>query len=173
MRGLMMDRPLLISSMLEHGARLHHDTEIVSRTVEGPMHRYTLADARRRSCQLANALDTLGVTFADRVGTLAWNTHRHVELYFAVSGMGAVCHTMNPRLHPTQFSYIVNHAEDTVLFVDITFVPLVEAVWHTLEHVRSVVIMTDREHMPDTNIPALCYEELLATESDDSCMADL
>jgi fatty-acyl-CoA synthase len=125
-----------------------------------------LADARNRSCRLANALAKLGIEFGDRVGTIAWNTHRHVELYFAVSGMGAVCHTMNPRLHPTQLAYVANHAEDKAIFVDLTFVPLIEAVWEALESVKTLVIMTDREHMPDTKLPALCYEELLEAESD-------
>ena len=166
MHGLMMDRPLLISSLLEHGARVHHDTEIVSRTVEGPIHRYTLAGARARSCQLANALTKLGVEFGDRVGTIAWNTHRHFDIYFATSGMGAVCHTMNPRLHPSQLTYIANHAEDKMLFVDVTFVPLVEAVWDALQTVQTLVIMTDKEHMPATKLPAVCYEDLIATESD-------
>ncbi len=166
MRGLMMDRPLLISSLLEHGARIHHDTKIVSRTVEGSFHRYTLADSRRRSCQLANALAKLGIEFGDRVGTIAWNTHRHFELYFAVSGMGSICHTLNPRLHPSQLTYIVNHAEDKVLFVDLTFVPLVEAVWNALETVETLVIMTDSEHMPETKLPVLCYEDLITTEAD-------
>jgi fatty-acyl-CoA synthase len=166
MNGLMMDRPLLISSLLEHGARVHHDTKIVSRTVEGPIHRYTLADSRQRSFQLANALQTLGVEFGDRVGTIAWNTNRHFELYYAVSGIGAICHTLNPRLHPSQLTYIVNHAEDKVLFVDLTFVPLAEAVWDTLKTVEALVIMTDREHMPETRLPALCYEDAITSEAD-------
>ncbi len=167
MLGLMMDTPLLISSLLEHGAKIHRDTELVSRLVEGPIHRYTLAESRLRTCRLANALAKLGIEFGDRVGTVAWNTHRHVELYFAVSGMGAVCHTMNPRLHPTQLAYIVDHAQDKVIFVDLTFVPLVEAVWDALKNVETVVVMTDREHMPSTRLPALCYEELLDAESEE------
>ena len=167
MRGLMMNRPLLISSLLEHGAAVYHEREIVSRTVEGPVHRYTLAEAHRRTRQLANALAALGVKAGDRIGTIAWNGYRHFELYFAVSGMGAVCHTMNPRLHPSQLVYVVNHAEDALLFVDLTFVPLVEAVAEHLKPVRGIVIMTDRAHMPQTKLAnALCYEDLVLAHSD-------
>ncbi len=121
-----MDMPLLISSLIVHADRHHGDTEIVTRTVEGPIHRYTYRDAHLRSRQLAGALEKLGVKHGDRIGTLAWNTHRHFEIYYAVSGMGAVCHTINPRLFPEQITYIANHAEDSYLFFDLTFVPLVE-----------------------------------------------
>jgi len=169
MRGLIMDEPLLISSLIEHAARYHGETEIVSRTVEGPVHRYTYRDANRRAKRLANALTALGVTFGDRVGTLAWNTHRHFETYYAVSGMGAVCHTINPRLFQEQITFIVNHAEDAWLFVDLGFVPLVEQVWDELKGVRGVVVMTDPAHMPTSEkIGALiCYETLLESHVDD------
>ena len=126
MDGLMMDRPLLVSSLIAHAARYHGDTEIVSRTVEGSIHRSTYARGASARARLANALTRLGVRPGDRVGTLAWNGYRHFELYFAVSGIGAVCHTINPRLFHEQIEYIVNHAEDRLLFVDLTFVPLVE-----------------------------------------------
>ena len=126
MLGLMMNWPLMISSLIRHADRYHGDTEIVSRTVEGPIHRYTYRDAARRARRLARALVRLGVRAGDRVGTLAWNGYRHFELYFAVSGMGAVIHTINPRLFHDQITYIVNHAEDRVLFFDLTFLPLVE-----------------------------------------------
>ena len=112
LRGLMMDEPLLVSSLILHADKFHGDTEIVSRTVEGPIHRHTYRDAHRRARQLAQALARLGVKQGDRVGTLAWNGYRHFELYFGVSGMGAVIHTINPRLFPEQIVYIVNHAED-------------------------------------------------------------
>jgi acyl-CoA synthetase (AMP-forming)/AMP-acid ligase II len=168
MRGLMMDVPLMISSILKHGARFHHDVEIVSRTVEGPIHRYTYADLERRSKRLANALGALGVRAGDRVGTLAWNTYRHVELYYGVAGIGAVCHTINPRLHPDQIAYIVNHAQDEILFIDLTFVPLVEALRDRFPHVRRFVILTAEATMPQTSLPgALCYETLLAAEPDE------
>ena len=168
MQGLMMNRQLLISSLIEHGATVYHDREIVSRTTEGPIHRYTLADLRGRSKQLAGALTTLGVKAADRVATLAWNGYRHVELYFGVSGMEAICHTLNPRLHPSQLIYILNHAEDRFLFTDLTFVPLVEAIADQLKTVEGIVVMTDAEHMPDSKLPnLLCYEDLLSAEDDD------
>ncbi|MEM7353586.1 MAG: 3-(methylthio)propionyl-CoA ligase [Acidobacteriota bacterium] len=166
MRGLMMDTPLLISSLIEYAAIYHADSEIVSRTVEGPMHRYTYRDACLRSRLLANVLTRLGVQQGDRIGTLAWNGFRHFEVYYATSGMGAVCHTINPRLHTEQMVYIINHAEDAYLFVDLTFVPLLEPIREQITGVRGFIIMTDAEHMPETSLPnALCYEELMAPES--------
>ena len=168
MRGLMMDSPLLISSILDHAARVFADQSVVTRTVEGPIHSYSYADLHRRARQLANALSALGIDHGDRVATIAWNTHRHLEIYYAVSGMGAVCHTLNPRLHPTQCGYIVNHAEDRVLFVDLTFLPLVEAVIEQLPTIEAVVVMTDHAHMPETRLAnALCYEDLVNGHSDD------
>jgi acyl-CoA synthetase (AMP-forming)/AMP-acid ligase II len=167
MDGLMMDRPLLVSSLIEHAATYHGDTEIVSRTVEGPIHRTTYAQAERRAKRVANALTRLGIRPGDRVATLAWNGYRHFELYFGISGIGAVCHTINPRLFHEQIEYIVNHAEDRVLFVDLTFVPLVEKLADRLKPIRHTVIMTDAAHMPPTSLPdALCYETLIATETD-------
>ena len=162
MRGLMMDAPLLVSALIEHADAVHGRTEIVTRTVEGPIHRYGWRDAHHRARQLAQALGALGIREGDAVATIAWNTHRHLELYYGVSGMGAVIHTVNPRLHAAQGVYVLNHARDRALFVDLTFLPLVEAVWDRLETVRHLVVMTDRAHMPDTKIPdALCYEDLL------------
>jgi 3-(methylthio)propionyl---CoA ligase len=167
LRGLMMDRPLLVSSLLEHAARYYGDTEIVSRTVEGPIHRHDYQAAGRRAKRLANALSRLGMNPGDRIGTLGWNNYRHFELYYGISGLGMVCHTINPRLFTDQIAYIVNHARDRLLFVDLTFVPLVEKLIDQLAPVEAVVIMTDRAHMPATSLPrALCYEELLAAESD-------
>lgn len=168
MRALMMDTPLLIPSLLEYAARYHGQTEVVSRLVEGPIHRQTYTDTLERSKRLANSLTQLGIELGDRIGTLAWNNHRHLEIYYGVSGMGAVCHTLNPRLFHEQLVYIVNHAEDAVLFVDLTFVPLVEAVWAQLETVRHVVVMTDSANMPETSLPSvLCYEDLLSEASPD------
>ncbi len=168
MQGLMMDRPLLISSLLDHAVSYHGDVEIVSRSVEGPIHRYTYADAGSRSKKLAKALIALGVKEGDRIGTIAWNTWRHFEIYYGVSGMGAVVHTINPRLFPEQIAYIVGHAEDTYLFVDLTFVPLIEALQEHLKNVKGIVIMTDEVHMPDSKIEgALCYETLVEAQDDD------
>ena len=168
MRGLMMDTPLLISALIRHADTVHGEQEIVSRSVEGPIHRCTYAQAHRRARRLANALTALGVSAGDRVATIAWNGYRHFEVYFAVSGMGAVCHTMNPRLHPSQLTYIVNHAADAYVFIDLTFMPLIEAVADKLRSVKGVVVMTDRAHMPETKLAnALCYEELIDSHSDE------
>ena len=164
MQGLMQGQPLLISAIIEHAARHHGDTEIVSRTVEGAIHRYTYAEARRRSRKVANVLARLGVGFGDRIATLAWNGYRHFELYYGISGMGAVMHTINPRLFPDQIAWIANHAEDKVLFFDSTFLPLVESLTPQLTACKAYVLMSDARRMPGKSaIPALaCYEELLA-----------
>ena len=126
MQGLMMDRPLLVSGLIEHAERFHGGTEIVSKTVEGAVHRYGYRDAHSRAKRVAKALSALGVGMHDRVGTLAWNSYRHFEIYYGVAGSGAVIHTINPRLFPEQIVYIANHAEDKVVFYDTTFQPLVE-----------------------------------------------
>ncbi|MBL8416488.1 MAG: long-chain-fatty-acid--CoA ligase [Propionivibrio sp.] len=168
LKGLMQDRPLLISSLLEHAASFHPDAEIVSRTSEGPLHRCTYADIHRRAKQVANALTALGVAAGDRIATLAWNGYRHMELYYGVSGMGAVLHTINPRLFPEQIEYIVNHAEDRILFFDLSFVPLVEALASKMTTVCGFVVMTERAHLPDCSIPGLlCYEDLLGAQASD------
>ena len=174
MLGLMQEHKLLVASLIEHAAACHPDAEIVSRTVEGPIHRCTYADIHRRAKQAANALAALGVQRGDRVATLAWNTHRHMELYFGVSGMGAVLHTVNPRLFPEQLEYIVNHAEDSVLCFDVGFIALVEKLAPQLKTVRKYVVLTDRAHMPASSIPGLlCYEDLLAESSSDYAWPDL
>lgn len=168
MFGLMQDRPLLISSLIDHAATFHPNGEIVSRTIEGPIHRTTYSAVQRRSKQVANALASLGIKHADRVGTLAWNTYRHFELYYGVSGSGAILHTVNPRLFPEQILYIINHAEDKVLFFDITFADLVQKLAPQLPTVQAFVAMTDREHMPDIDVPnLLCYEELVGGQSEE------
>lgn len=167
MLGLMMGKPLLISSLLQHGAEVYAEQEIVSRSVEGPIHRYSYADAHGRAKRLANVLSKFGIDRGDRIATLAWNGYRHFEIYYGVSGFGAVCHTINPRLHPTQIAYILNHAEDQYLFFDLTFLPLIEAVLPHLETVRGFIVLSDREHMPESTIPGLlCYEDLLEEASD-------
>ncbi len=168
MHGLMMDSPLLTSSLIVHAARHHGDTEIVSRSVEGPIHRTTYAEAEDRAKRLAKALLELGVGGSDRIATLAWNGHRHLELYFGVSGLGAVCHTINPRLFADQLAYIVNHAEDRYVFLDPSFVGLLEGLYERLPAVEGFVIMTDAEHMPETSLPnVLCYETLIAAQDAD------
>ena len=168
MHGLMQDRPLLISSILEHAASFHPRTEIVTRTIEGPIHRSNYAEIQRRAKRVANALPGLGVGTSDRVATLAWNTHRHLELYYGVSGSGAILHTVNPRLFPEQIAYIVNHAEDKVLCFDLGFAPLVEKLAPQLTSVEHYVVLTDREHMPESaTLNLKCYEEILAKQGDD------
>ena len=168
MLGLMQSQPLLISTIIEHAARHHADAEIVSRTIEGGLHRYTYAQANQRAKKLANALTRQGVKLGDRVGTLAWNGYRHFELYYGISGLGAVMHTINPRLFPEQIAWIANHAEDSLLFFDLTFLPVVERIAAQLPLCRTFVLMTDRAHMPaSSTVPnLLCYEDLIVPESD-------
>lgn len=162
----MHPHPLLISDLIEHAERYNPDGLIVSRRCEGDIHRYTYGDAAPRVRKLANALTDYGINGGDRIGTLAWNTYRHYELYFAVSGMGAVCHTINPRLYPEQIIYIINHAADRVLFVDLTFVPLLEKIVSQIPCVEQIYIMVDKDKMPDTSLPnAACYEDFIAHHS--------
>ena len=169
MRGLMMDVPLLVSSILRHAETSHHDTPIVSRGVDGSVDRTTYAELASRSRRLARALDRLGLYEGDRVGTLAWNSARHLEVYFAASGSGRVCHTINPRLFPDQIADIINHAADAVLFVDGHLVPLLQSLAARLASVRAVVVLATADSMPPPGtLPGLlCYETLLADEADD------
>ncbi|MBP7661975.1 MAG: AMP-binding protein, partial [Burkholderiaceae bacterium] len=127
MQGLMMDQPLLLSSFIEHAAENHGDVEVVAREIEGDLHRYGYRDAQRRMKRLARALIRMGVTPGTPVASMAWNTHRHFEMFYGVTGMGAVLHTINPRLFAEQLVYIINHAEDRMLFVDALTLPIVEA----------------------------------------------
>ena len=168
MHGLMMDMPLLISGLLQHADRHHGDTEIVSKTVDGSVHRYTCRDAHARARKLAGALRRLGVQPGERIATLAWNSYRHFEIYYAVAGSGAVIHTINPRLFPDQITYIANHAEDRYVFFDLSFAPLLEKLAPLLKTVKGYVAMCAPEAMPKAIIPdLLCYEALLEKEKDD------
>jgi fatty-acyl-CoA synthase len=169
MNGQMMQQPLLISTLLTHAERHHGEQQVVSRRVEGDIHRTTYREMAARSRSMANAIAALGVKFGDRVATLAWNGYRHMELYYAVSGSGAVLHTLNPRLHPDQVVWIADHAEDQVLFFDLTFLPLIEAIASRVKTIKKFVAMTDRAHMPaSSKVPGLlCYEELIADAGDD------
>ena len=168
MYGQMMQMPLLTSTLLVHAERHHADQQIVSRRVEGDIHRYTYADLARRARQLAKAVAALGVSEGERVATLAWNGYRHMELYYAVSGSGRVLNTINPRLHADQVVFIADHAENQVLFFDLTFLPLVEAIASRVKTVRHFVALIDKDKMPEsTSIPnLLCYEDLLAAQND-------
>ncbi|HEX6591164.1 MAG TPA: long-chain-fatty-acid--CoA ligase [Moraxellaceae bacterium] len=165
MQGAMMDRPLLISSLLEFALANHPRSEIVTRRVEGDIHRTNWLQVSERSAQVANALARLGVKAGDRIATLAWNTYRHLELYFGVSGSGAVLHTINPRLFPEQVAWIANHAEDRLLFVDLTFLPLVDGVRAHLKTLEKVVVLADRAAMPAGRDDLVCYEDFIAGES--------
>ena len=167
MLGLMQHQPLLISAMLEHAERHHGDGQIVSRRVEGDIHRYTYKDLAARARQIANALDAEQCAPGERVATLAWNGYRHMELYFGVSGSGRVLHTINPRLHPEQIAWIINHAEDVILCFDTTFTPLIQAVHSKCPGVKKWVAMCDADKLPaDTGIPNLVsYENWLAGQS--------
>ena len=169
MLGQMMQQPLLISNLIVHAERHHGDREVVSRRVEGDIHRTTYREIASRSRRMAKALGALGVQMGDRVATLAWNGYRHMELYYAVSGMGAVLHTINPRLHPDQITYIADHAEDQVLCFDLTFAPLIAAVAGRTKTVRHWVAMCDRAHLPAelAKVPNLqVYEDLVAAQDD-------
>ena len=169
MLGLMQSQPLLISGLIEFAARHHGDAEIVSRRVEGDIHRYTYRDAARRSRQVANALDALGLAFSERVATLAWNGYRHFELYYGVSGSGRVLHTVNPRLHPDQIAWIADHAEDQVLCFDLSFLPLVQAVHGRCATIKHYIALCDADKLPlDSGIPTLqSYESWIAGHSSD------
>ena len=168
MNGQMMQLPLLISSLIVHAERHHPEREVVSRRVEGDIHRSTYKEVASRSRRVAKALAALGVKAGDRVASLAWNGYRHMELYYGVSGSGAVLHTLNPRLHPDQVVYIADHAEDQVVFFDMTFLPVIEAVAGRTQTVKHWVAMSDRSRLPaDSKIPnLLCYEDLLAAQDD-------
>ncbi|MDM0089080.1 MULTISPECIES: 3-(methylthio)propionyl-CoA ligase [unclassified Variovorax] len=169
MLGLMQDQPLLISSLIEFAERHHGDGEIVSRRVEGDIHRYSWADVARRSRQVANALDSENLLFSDRVATLAWNGYRHLELYYGVSGSGRVLHTINPRLHPEQIAWIANHAEDQILCFDLSFLPLVQAVHAKCATVKKWIALCDADKLPaDSGIPGLVsYEAWIGGQSTD------
>ena len=166
MLGLMMNMPLLISSIAEHAAKYHGGQEIVSVTADNPLHRYTYRECIGRAKQLANALDKLGLNIGDRVATLAWNDYRHLEAYYGISGAGYVCHTINPRLFPEQLVFIINHAEDRWILTDPMFVPLIEAIADKIPGVEGFVVMTDAAHMPETSLEnAISFEELIGNES--------
>jgi fatty-acyl-CoA synthase len=161
--GLMQDQPINLAAVLEHAAVVHGDQVMVSALPEGVRHRQTYAEALARVKRLANALRRIGVQPGDRIGTLAWNTHRHFEAWYAISGQGAICHTINPRLAPEQIAFIMSHAEDRVLMTDAMFAPLVAKLAPSLPALEHIVVFTDRAHMPEGS-DWLCYEELLAAE---------
>ncbi len=172
MLGLMQNQPMMISSLLTHAARHHAKGDVVSRLNDGTIHRTTWFETERRARRLARVLQTLGVAESDRVGTLAWNDFRHLEVYYAAPGMGAICHTINPRLHPDDITYIINHAGDRVLFVDVSFAGLIRQIAPRIaESVRAVVMMTDEAGMCELALaPGMrlrCYEVLMDAADED------
>lgn len=174
MRGLMMDTPLLISGIARHAEAFFGDREIVSVTQDTPLHRYRYSDCMQRARRLANALDRLGLARGDRVATLAWNDHRHLEAYYGIGGAGYVCHTINPRLFIDQVAFIINHAGDRWIFTDPMFVPMLEKIADKTPSVEGWVVLTDDAHMPETSLPnAISYEHLIARESDEYAWPEL
>ena len=172
MHGLMQDWPLLCHRVIDHAAIQHRDREVVSRSLEGPIHRTTYGHIRTRALKVAQRLGRDGVGVGDRVATLAWNTWRHLETWYGITGIGAVYHTINPRLFPDQIRYIVNHAEDRLLFVDLTFVPLAESLQDSLPGVLRYVLLTDAAHMPATTLRnAVPYEEWIGEADGDFAWA--
>ncbi|RZJ00766.1 MAG: long-chain-fatty-acid--CoA ligase [Brevundimonas sp.] len=168
MLGLMQDWPLTVDKILDHSKNWHGHREVVTRSVEGPIVRTTYAEIHARAKRVSSVLKDWDVKVGDRIATLAWNTSRHMEVWYGIMGVGAVCHTLNPRLFPEQLIYIINHAEDRIIFVDLTFIPLLEAVLPHCPSVERVVVLTDELTMPATKLPgAECYEALLATASED------
>jgi len=168
MLGLMQNWPLTVDKILDHAKAWHGDREIVSRSIEGPIVRTTYAEAHARAKRLSNALKGLGIKTGDRVATLAWNTGRHLEVWYGIMGIGAVCHTLNPRLFAEQLCYIINHAEDRIIFTDLTFAPILAENRAKMTTVEHVVVMTDRAGMRGVNLPgALCFEDLIEQNSAD------
>lgn len=166
MLGKMQDYPLLVQTILDHAALNHGEREMVTRSIEGPIRRRNYRDLRTRALRVAKALQKEGIVLGDRIATMAWNTDRHVEVWYGIMGLGAISHTINPRLFVEQLVYIINHAEDRILFVDLTFVPLIEAIAGKIPSIEKYIILTDELHMPETSLPnAHAYETWLA-ESD-------
>ncbi len=163
MHNLMQDWPMLVGRIIDHAARFHPKRKLITRSVEGPIVESTWAKTRANSLRVSQALQKLGIGSGDVVGVMAWNTGRHMEVWFGVPGAGAALHTLNPRLFADQLVYVINHAEDKVLMIDHDLVPIIEAIWDRLTHVKHVVILTDADHMPDTSLPDVtCYEEWIA-----------
>ena len=168
MLGMMQDWPLTVDKILDHAKNWHGEREVVTRSVEGPIVRTNYAAIHQRARRVSNALLAWGIKPGDRVATLAWNTGNHIETWYGIMGIGAVCHTLNPRLFPEQLAYIINHAEDRILFTDLTFVPLLEAVLPHCPTVERVIVMTDAAHMPQAKLPrAEAYETVLEQSSSD------
>lgn len=162
MTVVMQDFPLTVGKILDHAAKYHPNRKIISRSIEGPITQTNWLNIQQQTKKLSQALLSLGIQTGDVIGVMAWNTARHFEVWYGIPGAGAINHTLNPRLFADQLVYIINHAQDRFLLVDFDLVPIIEALWDRLETVEKVIVMTDREHMPESSIPdILCYEELL------------
>ena len=174
MLGLMQDWPLLCHKIIDHAARQHPRREVVSRSLEGPIVRTTYAEIRARALKVAQRLERDGYGLGDRIATLAWNTGRHLEAWYGIMGVGAIYHTLNPRLHPEQIVWIMNHAGDRALFVDLTFLPLVEKIAPMVKSLEKIIVLTDAAHLPVTALPnAVAYEEWLAEADGDFAWKEL
>ncbi|MCD1641738.1 fatty-acid--CoA ligase [Aurantimonas coralicida] len=168
MQGLMQQWPLLCSKVIDHAATYHPLREVVSRSVEGPMHRTNYREVRARAMKLAQRLDREGIKLGDRVATLAWNTWRHLECWYGIVGIGAIYHTLNPRLFPEQIAWIMNDAEDRIIFADVTFMPILEAIAPNVPSLEKIVVLTDAAHMPETRLAnVVAYEDWLAEADGD------
>ncbi|WP_321342474.1 long-chain-fatty-acid--CoA ligase [Breoghania sp.] len=167
MLGLMQNWPLTCNKILDHAATYHGNREVVSRSVEGPITRISYRGLRGRALQVAKRLEHDGIVLGDRCATLAWNTARHMEVWYGLLGIGAVYHTVNPRLFPDQIAWIINHAEDRFLFVDLTFLPIVEKIRDQLKTIEKIIVLTDAEHLPETGLAVVAYEEWLAEVDSD------
>jgi fatty-acyl-CoA synthase len=163
MLGLMQDWPLLCHRIIEHAAKIHGKQEVVTRSVEGPIHRTTYAEIHQRALKVSQMLERDGIKLGDRVATIAWNTWRHLEVWYGIMGIGAICHTVNPRLFPEQIAWIINHAQDRIVMVDLTFVPVLEKLADKLPSVERYVILTDKAHLPETTLKnVVAYEDWIA-----------
>ena len=163
MRGLMQDWPMLCHRIIDHAAKIHGEREVVTRSVEGPIHRTNYAEIRTRALKVAQRLDRDGIKLGDRVATIAWNTWRHLEAWYGIMGIGAICHTVNPRLFPDQIAWIINHAGDRVVMVDLTFIPILEKIADQIPSVERYIVFTDKAHMPQTTLKnAVAYEDWIA-----------
>src|SRR5436309_1406541 len=168
MLGLMQDWPLLCHRIIEHAARIHGQQEVVTRSIEGPIHRTNYAEIHKRALKVSQMLERDGIKLGDRIATIAWNTWRHLEVWYGVMGIGAIYHTVNPRLFPEQIAWIVNHAADRVMFVDLTFLPILEGIAEKLPTIERYVVLTDAAHMPATKLKnAVAYEDWIAEVDDD------
>ncbi|MET4387440.1 fatty-acyl-CoA synthase [Bradyrhizobium sp. F1.4.3] len=163
MLGLMQDWPLLCHRIIEHAARIHGKQEVVTRSVEGPIHRTTYAEIHKRALKVSQMLERDGIKLGDRVATIAWNTWRHLEVWYGIMGIGAICHTVNPRLFPEQIAWIINHAQDRIVMTDLTFVPVLEKLADKLPSVERYIVLTDKAHMPETTLKnVVAYEDWIA-----------